>query len=63
MKKQHLSCFVAGHGTLVPCVFRQTLKQVLVAFFCFCRFSSILRNELKQFVSGAILSFAKKNLT
>ena len=32
MKKQHLSSFVAGQGTLVPCVFQQTFKQVLVAF-------------------------------
>ena len=36
MKKQHLSSFVAGQGTLVPCVFmcvfRQTFKQALVAF-------------------------------
>ena len=40
MKKQHLSSFVAGQGTLVPCVFRQTFKQALVAFFvCFCLFS------------------------
>ena len=31
-KKQHLSSFVAGQGTLVPCVFRQTFKQALVAF-------------------------------
>ena len=26
-------------------------------------FSSILRNELKRFASGAVLSFAKKNLS
>ena len=32
MKKQHLSSFVAGQGTLVQCVFRQTFKQALVAF-------------------------------
>ena len=32
MKKQHLSSFLAGQGTLVPCVFRQTFKQALVAF-------------------------------
>ena len=35
MKKQHLSSFVAGQGTLVhvfPCVFRQTFKQALEAF-------------------------------
>ena len=31
MKKQHLSSFVVGQGTLVPCVFRQTFKQALVA--------------------------------
>ena len=42
MKKQHLSSFVAGQGTLVPCVFRQTFKQALVAFFvCFCLFSFV----------------------
>ena len=43
MKKQHLSSFVAGQGTLVPCVsyvFRQTFKQALVAFlFVFFLFS------------------------
>ena len=40
MKKQHLSSFVAGQGTLVPCVFRQTFKQALVAIsFVFCLFS------------------------
>ena len=32
MKKQHLSSSVAGQGTLVPCVFRQTFKQALVGF-------------------------------
>ena len=41
MKKQHLSSFVAGQGTLVPCVFRQTFKQALVAFlFVFVFFLS-----------------------
>ena len=34
MKKQHLSSFVAGQGTLVPCVFMcfSTNKHALVAF-------------------------------
>ena len=32
IKKQDLSSFVAGQGTFVPCVFRQTFKQALVAF-------------------------------
>ena len=45
MKKQHLSSFVAGQGTLVPCVFmcfRQTFKQALVAFlFVFVFFLSM----------------------
>ena len=41
MKKQQ-SFFVAGQGTLVPCVFRQTFKQALVAFFvCFRLFSFV----------------------
>ena len=38
MKKQHLSSFVAGQGTLVHvflCVFRQTFKQALVTFLSF----------------------------
>ena len=38
MKKQHLSSFAAGQGTLVPCVFRQTFKQALVAFCLFLSF-------------------------
>ena len=39
-KKQHLSSFAAGQGTLVPCVFRQTFKQASCGFFvCFCLFS------------------------
>ena len=43
MKKRHLSSFVAGQGTLVPCVFRQTFKQALVAFlFVFVFFLSLL---------------------
>ena len=42
MKKQHLSFFVAGQGTLVPCVFRQTFKQALLAFlFVFVFFLSM----------------------
>ena len=45
VKKQHLSSFVAGQGTLVPCVFmffRQTFKQALVAFsFVFAFFVSL----------------------
>ena len=42
MKKQHLSSFVAGQGTLVPCVFLQTFKQALVAFlFVFVFFLSM----------------------
>ena len=42
MKKQHLSSFVAGQGTLALCVFRQTFKQALVAFlFVFVFFLSM----------------------
>ena len=51
---------------MFSCVFRQTFKQALVAFLFVCyfpdeiAFSSILRNELNRFASGAILSFAEK---
>ena len=72
MKKQYLSSFVAGQGTLVPCIFMcfsTNFQTSSCGFFvCFCIFSfdeiacisSILRNELKRFASGAVLSFAKK---
>ena len=70
MKKQHMSFFVAGQGTLVPCVFDKLSNKLLWLFCLFLSFffrgnciSSILRNELKQFASGAVLSFAKKNLS
>ena len=75
MKKQHLSSFVAAQGTLVPCIFMcfsTNFQTSSCGFFaCFCLFSfdeiacisSILRNELKRFVSGAVLSFAKKSLS
>ena len=74
MKKQRLSSFVAGEGTLVPCIFKcfsinfQTSSCVFFGLFVFffpdeIAFSSILRNELKRFVSGAILSLAIKNLS
>ena len=37
-----LVSFVAGQGTLVPCVFRQTFKQALMAFlFVFVFFLSL----------------------
>ena len=71
MKKQHLSSFVAGQGSLVQCVFMcfsTNFQTSFCGFFvCFCSFffrwnciSSILRNEFKRFASGAVLSFAKK---
>ena len=74
MKKQHLSSFVAGQDTLVPCIFMcfsiifQTGSCGYFVCVCVCvffffdeiAFSSILRNELKRFASGAILSFAQK---
>ena len=42
MKKQHLSSFIAGQGTLVSCVFRKTFKQALLAFlFVFVLFLSM----------------------
>ena len=75
MKKHHLSSFVAGQGTLVPCIFMcfsTNFQTSSCCFFvCFCLFSfdeiacisSILINELKRFASGAVLSFAKKNLS
>ena len=68
MKKQHLS-FIAGQGTLVPCIFMcfsinfQTSSCgffVLLFFPDGIAFSHILRNELKRFAWGAILSFTKK---
>ena len=40
-------------------VFRQTFKQALETFL-FVFVFVILRNELKQFASGAVLSFTKK---
>ena len=43
MKKQHLSSFVAGQGTLVPCVFMRfstNFQTSSLGFFvCFCLFS------------------------
>ena len=43
MKKQHLSSFVAGQGTLVPCVFMcffdKLSNKLLWLFVCFCLFS------------------------
>ena len=43
MKKQHLSSFVAGQGTLVPCVFTcffdKLSNKLLWLFACFCLFS------------------------
>ena len=72
MKKQHLSSFVAGQGTLVPCgcrsmyfhVFVDKLSNKLLWLFClfviFPMKLHFLRNELKRFASGAILSFAEK---
>ena len=68
MNKQHLSSFVAVQGTLVPCIFMCfsiNFQQALVAFLFVCYFpdeiacSSILRNELTQFASGAVLSLRK----
>ena len=42
IKKQHLSSFIVGQGSLVPCVFGQTFKQALVAFlFVFVFFLSM----------------------
>ena len=68
MKKQHLSSFVVGQGTLVPCIFMRFSKNFQVSscglfvclFVCFLffdeiAFSNILRNKLKRFDSGAIL--------
>ena len=71
MKKQHLSSFVAGQGTFCSMCFHVFFDKVsnkLLWLFClFLSFffrrnciSSILRNELKRFASGAVLSFAKK---
>ena len=75
IKKQHLSFFVAGQGTLVSCIFIFCFSINLQTSSCGCfvclfffppdeiAFFSILRNDLKRFASGAILSFAKKNLS
>ena len=73
MKKQHLSSFVAGQGTLVSCIFMRfsiNFKTSSFGFFvCLfffpdeIAFSSFLRDELIRSALGAILSFAKKNLS
>ena len=68
IKKQHLSSFVAGRGTLVSCIFMSFSINFQTSscgrFVCFfadeIAFVSILRNELKRFTSGTFLFLAKE---
>ena len=75
MKKQHLSSFVAGQGTLVPCIFMRfsinfqaSSCGFLACLFFFpdgIGFSIFLRSELKRFAFGRqpILREKKPQLT
>ena len=66
MKKQYVSSFVVGRGILLSNKLLWRFGRLFV-LFCFvffrrnCIFYSIL--ELQRFLSGAISSFAKKNLS
>ena len=73
MKKQHLSSFVAGQGSLVPCVFMCFSTNFHTSscgfFVCFCLFSfdeiacisSILRNELNDLLRAPFYPSRKKS--
>ena len=66
MKKQYLSSFVGGQryfSSMYFLVFFDKLSNKLLwLFVCYfpdeIAYSSILRNELKRFASGSILSFS-----
>ena len=65
MKKQHLSSFIAGQGTLVPCVFMcfstnfQTSSCGFFVRFCLFSFDEIALNDLL----GAPFYLREKNLS